>query len=187
MTWSDRLALLALAAATIIPAMLLGVKASSFRGDMHKKWRQRSGLCAAALEDRAARRIRRLRDEAIKLIGEPGAPFEPEFALVDPKQLAKYVKEFQDAIALRSKLDRWVQWMLRSAGVAPVALALYVVGGLDLTVYYAKWWEWRPALPIGCAIAGVGLLVGAVVLVLHYYCDRRLSSAEIIADEEDFE
>lgn len=187
MTWTDRLAVLALAAGTIIPPLLLAVKVSSFRGDMHDKWRQRSGLCAAALEDRATRLIERLRDEAIKLVGEPGAPFQPNFALADPDRLTAYVSKFQDALSRRSKLNRWLNLMLKSAGVAPAALALYVVGGIDLTVYYANWWTWWPALPMGLSMVGLGVLLGTIVLVMHYYFDRRLSSAEIIANDENLE
>ena len=103
--------------------------------------------------------------------------------MADPEKFAKYVKD--DALALRSKLDHWFRWMLRSAGLAPLALALYVIGASLGTVYYAKWWVSHRELISACALTLAGIALGIIVTVLHSISIRRLSSAEIIAGEED--
>ncbi|GAB3241551.1 hypothetical protein GCM10027535_55630 [Mycolicibacterium hippocampi] len=181
----DRLTVLGIAAAIVVPALLIFPKASSFRGDLHDKWHQRATLCGAALAERAYRRIRILRDEATRLIGEAGAPFDPSLAVGDPQQLVRYVTEFQDAIRLRANLDRWLKSMIKTAGIAPIAVGLYVIGTSIGTTYYANWWEWPPALVIACGCAGGGVLLAVVVIAAHFYFDRRLTSAEIIANEPD--
>jgi hypothetical protein len=174
---------LGIAVALLLPAILFLPKVSSFRGDLHDKWHQRCDLCSAALAERAFKRITILRDEATRIVGHPNASFDPASAVGDPQELVRYVKEFQDAISLRTKLDKWLRWMLKSAGMAPIAAVFYVVGTAIGTAYYAKWWEWHPALIGACVCAGGGLVLGMVITGVHFYCDRRLSSAEIKANE----
>ena len=181
----DRGAVLGIAVGLLLPAILFLPKVSSFRGDLHEKWHQRCDLCSAALAERAFKRITILRDEATRIVGHPNAAFDPASAVGDPRELVRYVKEFQDAISLRTKLDKWVRLMLKSAGIAPIAALLYLVGTAIGTAYYAKWWEWHPALITACAMAGGGLILGMAITGVHFYCDRRLSSAEIIANKPD--
>lgn len=116
-------------------------------------------------------------------MGHPNAPFDPASAVGDPEQLVRCVQEFQDALANRSKLDGWLQTMLKSAGLAPVAAAAYIIGASIGTAYYARWWEWRATLITACMLVSGGIVLGVVVAAIHFYCDRKLVSAEITSNQ----
>lgn len=172
-----------IAAAVIIPALLILFKAIAFRGDLHQKWSQRIDLCSAGLAELADRRIKILRSESIRIVGDPNEQFDPAYVVSEPVRLMAYVTDFQRAIKTRQKLHRWHKTNLRYASFAPYATSIYIFGAVLLTLYYTGLTGLTIIKILGFSLVVASLIGGAVVSGVHFYCDRRLVTAEMIADE----
>ncbi|MCV7306806.1 hypothetical protein [Mycobacteroides immunogenum] len=172
-----------MSAAVIFPAIAILFKASSLRGDLHEKWHTRSNLCAAALGELANHKIEILRDEAIRMLGEADSPFNPARSLSDPEQLRTCVTEFQTALEYRTNLKKWLTMMLIFAGIAPWAMLSYITGAAATTAYFMNISKQAFILYIGISLVSLGFIMGAILAIVHFYCDRKLSSAEIFSNQ----
>lgn len=154
-------------------------KAASLRGDINAKWSSKVAIAVTALDEKALKALRDLRDEIDQALPKT---FEPAEMTLDPAPLSDRVEETSRYHRARQRMERNLK-RCRGLGRALVAgLILLMVGVLLLTLHYSQLAEsdltfWAGVLIGGFAVAEIGSS-GIAYIVL----EDRLTSDEILAD-----
>jgi hypothetical protein len=172
-----------------VTLLLAGVgalwKAATFRGDMYERWKARVDVTIAGLSERAKSQLFTLQEKITDLLGGSGeAEFDPLMVVVDPSELSEPVSQFQHLIAVRDKLELRFGRLLKLGRVFIAASGLYIIGLVATTTYVVEFTRNRWIGLVGGAflLVGVlGLVLGAIAFV---YFQQRLSSAEILSEED---
>ena len=176
----DRVAVLGLGAACIVPSLALVWHSSSLRGDIFSKWAERVDIAYAGLSESAVDLLRRLQAETDRLLGNPKA-VSPTLVIEDPGPLVKLTRRFYRAITARKKLRRRFNLLVRMCTVAPFLAGGFSVGSALAVLHYAKFVQHLSFGVIGLYICGFSLALGAIVVTLYSYLNWHLASAEILA------
>jgi hypothetical protein len=177
----DRVAVLGLGAACIVPALGLLWKSASLRGDEFEKWADRVDVAYAGLSERAIQHLRDLQKATDDLLGDPAVGFVPDLAVVDPGPLAKLTGKFERALVARRRLRWRFNSVMSLCAVAPVLVLVYVVGATAALTYYVEWHRVRWIGIAGLITAGAAIVAGTLLVVSYAYLDSRLTTAEIMA------
>ena len=191
MSEDARYALLAFSTALLIPGVTGLWKAGSLRGDTNEKWRDRVDLAIAALSERAVAQLRILRRSINDVLGPEfqgvEEKFDPLTVVVDPSKFSEPVGKFQHCIQVRNKLRRRFRALLRLGTALIISTGLYLLGLITSTLYFGKFTKYTDNRWIGVTgsvLFLLGVLGMASVLVVYIYLQQRLSSAEILSEEE---
>lgn len=183
---ADRLAVLSLGAACMVPALGLLWKTCSLRGDVFAKWAERVDIAYAGLSEHAVLLLRQLKNDIDSLLGDPEANFIPDLVVGDPGPLVKITRKFDRIICARRKLRRRFNLMVWSCACAPFLVGVFIVGAGLAVLNYAKFVTNFRFGPIGLTGCAVALALGGVVVVMYSYLNWRLTSAEIWAYPDRF-
>lgn len=180
----DRVAILGLGAACIVPSLGLVWQSSSLRGDIFSKWVERVDIAYAGLSELAVYLLRQLQSETDRLLGNPEAGVFtdlPSLVIEDPGPLVKLTRKFDRAITARKKLRRRFHLLVRMCAVAPFLAGAFSVGSALAVLHYGRFVQHLNFDVIGLYTCGISLGLGALVVTLYSYLNWCLASAEILA------
>lgn len=154
-------------------------QAASLRGDINAKWSSKVAVAVTALDEKALKALRDLRDEIDRVLPKT---FDPAEMTLNPAPLSDRVEETTRYHRARQRMERNLA-RCRGLGRALVAgLLLLMIAVLLLTLHYSELVDggftfWAGVITGGIAIAEiVGSGVAYIVL------QDRLASDEILAD-----
>jgi len=184
----DQAAIVALGV-TILTATGGGIfKAVNLRGDSNRKWSSRIDLAAGALDEKTVAELQILRADIDGLLPEPGTPlepgppFDPAQAIVDPSPLSERVERVAKYYRARVRLQRDLDRVLALGRVFVVGLIAFAVGVVLLTLSFAEVATLGWLRAAGFAVGGVGLTTLVLAMIGYGICVDRLAGAEILAD-----
>ena len=168
--------------ALMLPGLGALWKAGPLRGEFHNEWAERIDLTEAGLSEVASNVLRRLRDVTDERLGTGEAGnFSPDNVIGDPGPLVAITTEFNELITARSRLKRRFNLLLRAYGLCPLVPLPYLIGVILAFLYLGNLTSKEWLAPLGFSLIGLSVLAGLVILSLHLYCHRRLTTAEILA------
>jgi hypothetical protein len=172
-----------------VTLLLAGVgalwKAATFRGDMYQKWKARVDVTIAGLSERAVTQLLTLQQKITDLLGgSREGEFDPLTVVVDPSELSEPVSQFQLIIAVRDRLESRFRRLLKLGRIFIAATGLYIIGLVATTVYVVEFTRNRWIGLVGGAVFLVGVLGMVLAAIAFVYFQQRLSSAEILSEED---
>lgn len=184
----DQAAVVALGA-TILLATGGGIfKAVNLRGDSNRKWSSRIDLAAGALDEKTVAELQVLRSDIDGLLPEagsplePGPPFDPAQAIVDPSPVSERVERVAKYYRVRVRLQKDLERVLALGRVFVVGLVTLAIGVASLTLFFAELETWKGLSVAGFILGGVGLATLILAMIGYGICVDRLAGAEILAD-----
>ena len=157
-------------------------KAVNLRGDSNRKWSSRIDLAASALDEKSIAELHRLRSEIDNLLPEPGAPFDPAQAIIDPSPLSERVGQTGKYYRARVRMRKDLNHILRLGRAFVFGLAVLGLGVILLTLHFAELVSWSWMRTAGFASGGLGLVILLLTMIGYGICVDRLAGAEILAE-----
>jgi hypothetical protein len=178
----DQAAVIAVGAGVLLAAGGGIFKAVNLRGDSNSKWSSRIDLAAGALDEKTIAELHGLRSEIDDLLPEAGMPFDPAQAIVDPSPLSARVEQTAKYYRARVRMQKDLGRVLKLGRVLVLGLALFAIGVVLLTIYFAELLSWDWPRFAGFGFSAVGLATLLVAMCGYGFCVDRLAGAEILAD-----
>jgi hypothetical protein len=180
LTTDQRIAVLAVCVALLLPAFPALWKAAQLRGDTIGRWRARVDIAHSGLTERAIEALRDLQAQANQLLGGMDT-FDPLLAMADPGPLATQATRFNKLLRARGLLRRRYDRQVRLVGFGCYLVAAYALGLVVICLYvggaeHACWTLWA-----GVALAGAAFIAGGLLLGIYAYIENKLTGAEIMA------
>jgi hypothetical protein len=174
---------------TLLAATATGIfKAVNLRGDSNRKWSSRIDLAAGALDEKTVAELQVLRSDIDGLLPEagsplePGPPFDPAQAIVDPFPLSERVERVAKYYRARVRLQKDLERVLTLGRVFIFGLVAFGIGVIMLTLYFAELEKWGWLSAAGFTFSGIGVATLVLAMIGYGICVDRLAGAEILAD-----
>ena len=158
-------------------------KAVNLRSDVIDDYEDKLPMTQAALDEQAAKWMRKLADDIGTVLGDPEAGFDPSKALASPSVLRGEMDHVDKLLRGRQNVARYHRWLCRVGPVLAVLGVVYLVAASLAVMYYSevnRWrgWAMRPCRAV--VLAGCSALVVGVYWILKH----RFDSARLLASKE---
>jgi hypothetical protein len=180
----DYVGVIPIAVACLLPAIIAGWKAASWRGDVFNKWSDRVTVTHAGLNERATRELIELQDEvSAALAGDPDQ-FSPAQLSVDPDPLVAHANLCARLLVARDRLrPRFRRYRLLGRILIPI-IVLYVAGVILATLHFVEVLDGSWAKWVGLVTVAAAVIAGVMVFGLYAHYESRLTAAEEMAAGE---
>jgi hypothetical protein len=176
----DRVAVLSLGAACIVPALIVLWKSASLRGDLHNKWADRVDIAIAGLDEYGVHLLRKLQVAIDHKLGEPDEGFDPDLVIEDPGPLVRLTRQFERAVVARRKARRRFKIVMELSAATSYLAALFIVGAVLTLLYYSDVYRGFAINTVGVGMCIVALVLGAALVGSYVYLEHKLATAEIL-------
>ncbi|BBH16803.1 hypothetical protein Back2_10900 [Nocardioides baekrokdamisoli] len=176
-----RVAIIGVGVAVATPAIAAIWRTATLRGDTLEKLGDRVEIAHSGLSELALERLRNVQEKTDQHLGEVDGSFSPEFVVADPGEIVSLTRDFESAIKIRDTLRDRFQALLFICKWAWVPAVIYLAGVVLITALCATDTHTRLWRTSAFTVVGVGVLLGAVVVICYHYLHGEITSAELLA------
>lgn len=158
--------------------------AVNLRSNVIDKYQEKLPWTRAALDEQAAKWMRKLSDDIGKLLGGPGGQFDPDQALALPGVLRAEMEHVDRLLRARETVGRYHAWLRRIGPMLSVLGVVYLASAAVAVMYYAEITRWRSGGELALRIAVVAVALAALLVLLYWFLSHRFDSARVLSSKE---